>query len=46
MGDETPKLRVEEKLQYNRYLVDPGKPHIAIAAHETPSRNLKAMTTI
>jgi ferredoxin like protein len=45
MSDE-PKVRVEEKLQYNRYLVDPGKPHIAIAAHTTPSRNLQAMTTV
>jgi len=41
-----PKVRVEEKLQHNRYLVDPGKPHIAIAPHETPSRNLQAMTTV
>ena len=45
MSDES-KVRVEEKLQYNRYLVDPGKPHIAVAPHETPSRNLQAMTTI
>ena len=45
MSDES-KVRVEDKLQYNRYLVDPGKPHIAVAPHETPSRNLQAMTTI
>ncbi len=45
MSDE-PKVRVEEKLQHNRYLVDPGKPHIAIAEHTKPSRNLQAMTTV
>ncbi|MFO1115787.1 MAG: ferredoxin family protein [Beijerinckiaceae bacterium] len=45
MADE-PKVRVEEKLQYNRYLVDPGKPHIAVAPHDKPSHNLQAMTTI
>jgi len=38
--------RVEEKLFQNRYLVDAGKPHIAIAPHVTPSKNLAAMTRI
>jgi ferredoxin like protein len=45
MSDE-PKMRVEEKLQYNRYLVDPGKAHITVTAHETPSHNLQAMTKV
>jgi ferredoxin like protein len=43
MSSET---RVEEKLYQNRYLVDPGKPHIAVTPHEVPSANLSAMTQI
>ena len=38
--------RVEEKLYQNRYIVDAGKPHIVIAAHTTPSKNLLAMTKV
>ncbi len=38
--------RVEEKLYQNRYIVDPGKPHIAIRPHDKPSENLLAMTRI
>lgn len=38
--------RVEEKLFQNRYLVDAGKPHIAIRPHDKPSANLLAMTRI
>lgn len=37
-------VKVEEKLFQNRYLVDAGRPHIEIRAHETPSRGLLAMT--
>ena len=39
------EVRVEDKLFYNRYLVDIGRPHITVTAHETPSANLKAMLT-
>ena len=43
MSNET---RVEEKLYQNRYLVDPGKPHIVVTPHEAPSATLEAMTRI
>ncbi|MGO4869576.1 MAG: ferredoxin family protein [Roseiarcus sp.] len=46
MSEEKPSARVEEKLYQNRYLVDSGKPHISIAAHAEPSKNLLAMTSI
>ena len=32
--------RVEEKLYQNRYLVDAGRPHIVVAPHDTPSKEL------
>ncbi len=38
--------KVEEKLFQNRYVVDPGQPHIKIAAHDKPSANLVAMTRL
>ncbi len=34
--------RVEEKLYQNRYLVDAGRPHIVVAPHEKPSKELLA----
>ena len=37
-------VRVEEKLYQNRYVVDAGRGHINVAAHEKPSANLLAMT--
>jgi len=37
---ETPTVRVEEKLYQNRYLVDAGRPHIVVAPHEKPSKEL------
>jgi len=41
-----PRAKVEEKLFQNRYLVDAGKPHIRVKAHERPSQNLVAMVTL
>jgi ferredoxin like protein len=38
--------RVEEKLFQNRYLVDSGRPHITIAPHSKPSKNLLSMTKL
>lgn len=35
--------KVEEKLFQNRYLVDAGKPHIKVKAHDVPSASLLAM---
>jgi len=46
MDMATLAARVEEKLFQNRYLVDAGKPHITIAPHSAPSKNLLAMTTL
>lgn len=39
-------VRVEEKLYVNRYLVDAGRPHIRIKAHEKPSAALQALTKV
>jgi ferredoxin like protein len=39
-------VKVEDKLYQNRYLVDAGRPHIRIRAHEVPSRGLLAMTRL
>ena len=44
MGIEAQFQKVEEKLYQNRYLVDAGQPHIKVAPHEKPSKNLLAMT--
>jgi ferredoxin like protein len=44
MSVET-EVRVEDKLYYNRYLVDVGRPHIKVKAHKAPSANLKSMLT-
>lgn len=30
-------IRVEDKLFYNRYLVDAGRPHIKVRPHTTPT---------
>jgi ferredoxin like protein len=38
--------RVEEKLYQNRYMVDAGRPHIAVRAKATPSPELMALTKI
>ncbi|MBA3056101.1 MAG: ferredoxin family protein [Sphingomonadales bacterium] len=39
----TPTPKVEEKLFQNRYLVDAGRPHIKVKAHDVPSAGLLAM---
>ncbi|MGY8666932.1 ferredoxin family protein [Bradyrhizobium sp. UFLA05-109] len=36
-------MRVEDKLFYNRYLVDTGRPHIKVRPHTKPSRQLLSM---
>ncbi len=41
---EATKVKVEEKLYYNRYLVDAGRPHIKVKPHETPSKALLSLT--
>ncbi|KUM25703.1 ferredoxin [Mesorhizobium loti] len=38
--------RIEEKLYQNRYLVDPGRPHIKVRPHHKPSANLLALTRV
>ncbi|MBY2926413.1 MULTISPECIES: ferredoxin family protein [Rhizobium] len=38
--------RIEDKLYQNRYLVDTGRPHIAVRPHLSPSPNLLALTQI
>jgi ferredoxin like protein len=39
-------VRVEDKLYYNRYVVDAGRAHITVTPHEKPSPNLIAMTKL
>ncbi len=39
-------VRVEDKLFYNRYQVDTGRPHISVKPHETPSQALLALTRV
>ncbi|MGY2986027.1 ferredoxin-like protein FixX [Bradyrhizobium sp. USDA 4508] len=34
--DAEPSVRVEDKLYYNRYLVDIGRPHVKVRAHTSP----------
>ena len=38
-----PSVRVEDKLFYNRYLVDAGRAHIKVRPHTTPSPELLTM---
>ncbi|RVC64860.1 MAG: ferredoxin family protein [Mesorhizobium sp.] len=40
------KVRVEDKLYQNRYLVDSGRPHIIVRPHDKPSANLLALTYV
>jgi ferredoxin like protein len=40
-----PAVRVEDKLYYNRYLVDAGRAHIKVRPHETPSPELLSLLT-
>lgn len=44
VGERKPK--VEEKLFQNRYLVDPGRPHIKVLAHDKPSTALAALVHV
>ncbi len=39
-------VRVEDKLFYNRYVVDSGRAHITVTPHDKPSPNLLAMTKL
>ncbi|MEI9426155.1 ferredoxin family protein [Mesorhizobium sp. Cs1299R1N3] len=41
-----PAVRVEDKLYQNRYLIDAGRPHITVRAHQSPSTNLLALTRV
>lgn len=36
-------VRVEDKLFFNRYLVDSGRPHIKVKPHTSPSVNLLSL---
>ncbi len=36
-------VRVEDKLFYNRYLVDAGRPHIKVRPHTTPTPALRTL---
>lgn len=38
--------KVEEKLFFNRYVVDSGRPHIKVHVHDTPSKALMTLTRV
>ncbi len=37
---------VEEKLYFNRFVVDAGRPHITVKPHEQPSPQLRSLTRL
>ena len=37
---------LEQKLFQNRYLVDAGRPHIKVRAHDKPSKALLSLTRV
>ena len=39
-------VRVEDKLFYNRYLVDPGRAHIKVRPHTVPSPALLTLLKV
>ena len=41
--DKTASANVEQKLFQNRYLVDPGRPHIKVKPHTTPTKQLLSL---
>ena len=40
------RINLEEKLYQNRYMVDEGRPHIAVKPHTRPSEALLALLKI
>ena len=38
--------KVEDRLYYNRYVVDSGRPHITVKAHTKPSRALLSLIRV
>ncbi|MDR3437094.1 ferredoxin family protein [Telmatospirillum sp.] len=44
--EDRPKVKVEEKLFHNRYLVDAGRPHIKVHPHDKPSAALLSLTHV
>jgi ferredoxin like protein len=46
MASAQPAMKVEDKLYYNRYVVDTGRPHIRVKPHTTPSAALMALTNV
>lgn len=42
----TTEMKVEDKLYYNRYVVDAGRPHIRVTPHVTPSPALLALVHV
>jgi ferredoxin like protein len=43
-SDASSSKNIDSKLFQNRYLVDAGRPHITIAPHVTPSKELRSLT--
>lgn len=42
----TAHAKVENKLFFNRFVVDAGRPHITVLPHEKPSPQLRALTRL
>lgn len=39
-------IKVEDKLYFNRFVVDAGKPHISVRPHKIPSAQLRSLEYI
>ncbi len=46
MANAPVATKVEDRLYYNRYVVDAGRPHIRVKAHTRPSKALMALTRV
>ena len=46
MATASAPMKVEDKLYYNRYVVDSGRPHIRVKPHTTPTKALKALVQV
>lgn len=46
MANAPTATKVEDKLYYNRYVVDAGRSHIRVKPHTTPSKALLSLTRV
>jgi ferredoxin like protein len=46
MANAPVATKVEDRLYYNRYVVDSGRPHIRVKPHTKPSKALTALLRV